>query len=343
MMTAVEEMASTAGKRQACEALGVARATFYRQRAVAEEGSRAPTRPRRSSPRALDPEERQAVVEVLHAERFVNKAPREVYAELLDERIFLCSVRTMYRILTGRDELRERRNQLRHPAYPKPQLVASGPNQVWSWDITKLLGPTKWVYYHLYVIVDIFSRYVVGWMVANRESGKLAQNLIEQSFAKQGIGPGRLTVHADRGTAAKSKPVALLMADLGITRSLSRPRVSNDNPFSESQFKTMKYRPEFPDRFGSPEHARAFCQVFFPWYNAEHHHSALGLLTPEVVHYGRTGEVLAVRQHVLTAAWEAHPERFVRKPPAVARPATTVWINPPSALEVGADDTEETH
>jgi putative transposase len=291
----------------------------------------------------LGPEERQAVVEILHSERFMDKAPREVYAGLLDEGIFLCSVRTMYRILAGGNELLERRNQLRHPAYPKPQLMASGPNQVWSWDITKLLGPVKWVYYHLYVIVDIFSRYVVGWMVANRESGKLAQKLIEQSCTKQGIQPGRLTVHADRGTAAKSKPVALLLADLGITRTFSRPRVSNDNPFSESQFKTLKYRPEFPDRFGSLEDARAFCQTFFPWYNADHHHSALGLLTPEVVHYGRTDEVLAARQRVLTAAWEVHPERFVRKPPAVATPATTVWINPPSALEVGGDETEESH
>ena len=207
--------------------------------------------------------------------------------------------------------------------------MATAPNQVWSWDITKLLGPAKWTYFSLYVILDIFSRYVVGWMVAHAESAPLAQDLIGATCAKHESAPGTLTIHADRGSSMKSKPVALLLADLGVTKTHSRPHLSNDNPFSESQFKTLKYRPDFPERFGSIEDARAFCQPFFGWYNLEHHHSALGLLTPEIVHFGRTGEVLAARQETLTAAWHAHPDRFVRQPPVPASPPGAVWINPP--------------
>ena len=328
-MAATAELAARVGTAPACQALAVPRATFYRQRGRAREAAPEPGRARGLSPRALRPEERRAVLDELHAERSVDKPPREVYATLLDEGRYLCSVPTMYRLLRTEGEIRERRDQLRHPAYRKPELLATAPNQVWSWDITKLLGPVKWTYFYLYVILDIFSRYVVGWMVAHADGAQLAQDLIGATCAKHGIAPGRLTIHADRGSSMKSKPVALLLADLGVTKTHSRPHVSDDNPFSESQFKTLKYRPDFPERFGSIEDARAFCRPFFGWYNTEHHHSALGLLTPEIVHYGRTLEVLAARQQVLTAAWHAHPDRFVRRPPIPASPPGAVWINPP--------------
>ena len=232
-------------------------------------------------------EERSEVLDILHADRFIDKAPREIYATLLDEKSYLCSVRTMYRILEKEGELKERRKQVSRPQYTKPEILAKAPNEAWSWDITKLKGPVKWTYYYLYVILDIYSRYVVGWMVAHRELAALARKLIAETCAKQMIQPDQLLIHADRGSSMTSKPVALLMADLGVTKSHSRPSVSNDNPYSESQFKTMKYRPEFPERFGSIQDARAFCQTFFPWYNTEHYHSGLGLLTPEDVHYGR--------------------------------------------------------
>ncbi len=325
-MRAVTENATRWGVLRTCLALGVARASYYRRcrpRPVAA----APRIP----PRALSPEERQGVLDTLHAERFVDQAPREVYATLLDEQTYLCSVATMYRLLRTAGEVRERRDQLRHAAYQKPELLATGPNQVWSWDITKLLGPVKWTYFYLYVILDIFSRYVVGWMVAHRESAQLAEDLIAETCAKQGIQPGTLTLHADRGSSMKSQSVALLLADLGVTKTHSRPHVSDDNPFSEAQFKTLKYRPGFPDRFGSAEDSRAFCRPFFDWYNHEHHHSGLGLLTPADVHYGRAADVLAARQHVLTAAWRANPERFVRRPPTPAALPDAVWINPPAA------------
>jgi putative transposase len=235
----------------------------------------------------------------------------------------------MYRLLAAAQEVRERRNQLRHVA-PKPELLATRPNEVWSWDITKLLGPAKWTYYSLYVILDIFSRYVVGWMVAHQESAALAERLIAATCEKQEIGPGQLVVHADRGGSMTSKPVALLLADLGITRTHSRPHVSNDNPFSEAQFKTLKYRPDFPDRFGSLEAARAFCQPFFTWYNTEHRHGGIALLTPAMVHYGHAEGVRARRAEVLAAAYAAHPERFVRQPPQPPVLPSAVWINPPA-------------
>jgi putative transposase len=269
------------------------------------------------------------VLETLHSDRFIDQAPAEVWAALMDEGIYLCSVRTMYRILAADGGIRERRNQLTHPVYKKPELLATGPNQVWSWDITKLLGPVKWTYFQLYVIIDIFSRCVVGWMLADRESAALAERLIEETAIKQGINKGQLTIHADRGSSMTSKPVAFLMADLGITKTHSRPHVSDDNPFSESHFKTMKYRPEFPDRFGSIQDARVFCRIFFPWYNTQHHHSGLGLLTPAEVHYGRADGVLAARQAVLSAAYAEHPERFVQKPPLSGSPPEAVWINKP--------------
>lgn len=328
-MTAAHQLGQTVGRAAACRALNVPRASLYRHLCPAKPAD--PPAPRPRPPRALAPAEQQRVLDVLHSERFQDKAPPEVFATLLDEGTYLCSVRTMYRILEQAGEVRERRDQLRHPSYQKPQLLATGSNQVWSWDITKLLGPVKWTYFYLYVILDIFSRYVVGWMVAGRESAELAKRLIGETCRKQNIAPDQLTIHADRGTSMTSKPVALLLADLGVTKSHSRPHVSDDNPFSESQFKTLKYRPAFPERFGSIQDARAFCQVFFPWYNAEHHHTGIGLLTPEVLHYGRADEIIAQRQVVLGQAFQRNPERFVRMHPRPPARPTAVWINPPPA------------
>ncbi len=312
--------------------LGVPRATVYRKRNPRQQTGDAV---RAKPARALSDDEREEVLKVLRSERFVDQAPASVYATLLDEDgIYLCSIRTMYRILEEHGEVRERRDQLRHPNYQKPELLATGPNQVWSWDITKLLGPAKWTYYYLYVIMDIFSRYVVGWMIAERESAALAERFIAFTVDKQGVSPGQLTVHADRGSAMTSKAVAFLLADLGITKTHSRPHTSNDNPFSEAQFKTLKYRPDFPKRFGSIQDARAFCQHFFDWYNKRHRHSGIGLLTPETLHYGRADEVLARRQQILDAAYAAHPERFVGAAPRSAAVPTAVWINPPQGDDV---------
>jgi putative transposase len=272
------------------------------------------------------------VLSTLRAPEFEDQPPAAVYASLLDEGRYLCSVRTMYRLLSQAGEVRERRDQLRHPRYAVPRLVATAPNQVWSWDITKLLGPWKWTYYYLYVILDIFSRYVVGWMLSERESAELARQLIAEACRRHGIVDGELTLHADRGPSMTSKSVALLLADLGVVRSHSRPRVSNDNPFSESQFKTLKTRPEFPDRFGSIQHGRAFGGTFFHWYNHEHYHSALGLLTPASVHYGTANAIIEKRQQVLAEAYAHHPERFVGRPPTVRRPPREVWINRPTGV-----------
>lgn len=327
-MEVVQTLSADVGVQAACQAFGVSRATYYRHYTARTVPYEQPSKKSISS-RALSPQERQTVLDTLHSDRFIDLAPREVYATLLDEGDYLCSIRTMYRILEDNDEVKERRNQLRHPAYQKPELLATGPNRVWSWDITKLLGPVKWSYFYLYVILDIFSRYVVGWMVADRESATLAKRLIYETCCKQQIDPGNLTLHADRGSSMKSKPVALLLSDLGVTKTHSRPHTSDDNPFSESQFKTLKYRPDFPNRFGSLEDARAFSQRFFSWYNQEHHHSGIALLTPEVVHYGKAPEVLQERQKVLLAAYNEHPERFVRKPPTPQPLHEAVWINPP--------------
>jgi len=270
------------------------------------------------------------VKNTLYSDRFSDKAPREVYATLLDEGQYLCSVRTMYRLLREEDASRERRNQLRHPNYRKPELLATGPNQVWSWDITKLLGPQKWTSYHLYVILDIYSRYVVGWMLAHRESADLASRLIRETVEKQGAGEDQLTIHSDRGPSMASQSVAQLLATLGVVKSHSRPHVSNDNPFSESQFKTMKYRPEFPARFGGYEDALGHCRAFFGWYNDEHYHSGIGLLTPGMLHYGEAEKVIADRSRVLRGAFEAYPERFVQGCPKPQALPTAVWINTPA-------------
>ena len=275
--SATAALDATPGSAAACRALNVPRASLYRHlRPPGEEA--APPAPRPSPPRALSPQERQQVLDVLHSDRFRDKAPPEVFATLLDEGTYLCSLRTMYRILGDSGEVRERRDQLRHPNYQKPQLLATAPNQVWSWDITKLLGPAKWTYFYLYVILDVFSRYVAGWMVAPREGAELAKQFIEETLGKHQVPPGQLTIHADRGKVMTSKPVAFLMADLGVTKTHSRPYVSDDNPYSESQFRTMKYRPEFPDRFGCIQDSRVFCQQFFQWYNQQHRHSGIGLL-----------------------------------------------------------------
>ena len=270
------------------------------------------------------------MLNTLNGDRFADQSPSAVYATMLDEGKYLCSIRTMYRILEQHQQVKERRIQLCHPVYTKPELLATGPNQIWSWDITKLLGPAKWTYYYLYVLLDVYSRYVVGWMVAHQELAALAQKLIEESCQKQHIGPGQLTIHADRGTSMTSRPVALLLSDLGITKTHSRPYTSNDNPYSEAQFKTLKYRPDFPERFGSIEHSRTFGHDFFGWYNTEHRHSGIALLTPETVHYDRVDIVQQARAAVLNKAYQAHPERFVKRPPQPLILSNQVWINKPN-------------
>jgi putative transposase len=328
---AVSEIEPLVGTAPACRALGASRASLYRWR------SPAPAREPRSRPvpaRALSPHERQAVLEQLHGERFVVAAPAQVYATLLDEGTYLASERTMYRLLAAEHGgVRERRDQLTHPPYARPELLASRPNEVWSWDVTKLLGPAKWTYFYLYVMLDIFSRYVVGWTVQHRETATLAERLIAETLAKQQIARDRLTIHADRGSAMRSKPVAFLLADLGVTKTHSRPYTSTDNPYSEAQFKTLKYRPGFPDRFHSILHARAFCREFFPWYNERHRHSGIGLMTPATVHHGHAKQLHAARRDVLAAAYAATPERFVRQPPRPPALPTGAWINKPDRQE----------
>jgi putative transposase len=324
-MNTVLDIAPVLGVLATCAAFGVARASYYRKRTPVL----GPKERRPAPPRRLPDCEREQVLEVLHEPRFVDLAPVEVYATLLQEHRYLCSVRTMHRILGEHAEVRERRDQLRHPNYQKPELLATAPNRLWSWDITKLLGPEKWTYFYLYVLLDVFSRYVVGWLVAHRESASLADKLIAQTCTRQGIEPGQLTLHADRGSSMTSKAVAFLLADLGVTKTHSRPHVSNDNPFSEAHFKTLKYRPDFPERFGEIEDARSFCGPFFDWYNHDHHHAALGLLTPADVHYGRVEQRVTERQVVLDAAFDGHPERFPRGRPIAQRPPREVWINKP--------------
>ncbi len=329
-MATVTQIGPRLGIAPTCAALGLPRATYYRRRRPPRA---APSRP--PSPRALGRAERATVLEHLHTPRFVDLAPAEVYATLLDEGTYLCSQRTMYRLLAEHAQVRERRDQLRHPAYAAPELLARRPNELWSWDITKLLGPAKWTYFYLYVMLDVFSRYVVGWMVAPEENALLAEQFIRETCTRHGIGREQLTIHADRGQAMVSKCVAFLLADLGVTKTHSRPHVSNDNPYSEAQFKTLKYRPAFPDRFGSLQDARVHGQDFFTWYNTEHHHSGLGLLTPSDVHFGLSEQRVAARAAVLATAYAAHPERFPTGHPKPAAVPTAVWINPPKprALE----------
>jgi transposase InsO family protein len=327
---AVVALASTRGMlAAACAALGVSRATVQRRRRRPGV-SVAIRRPRPRPARALSDAQRQQVLDLLHAPRFADQAPAEIYASLLDEGVYHCSIRTMYRMLDRDGEIRERRRQLRHPAYRKPELLALRPNEVWSWDITKLKGPTKWSYFYLYVILDIFSRRVVGWCVADAETAALFRPLFDDAVAKHNVPPGQLTLHADRGGPMTAKATALLLADLGVTRSHNRPHTSNDNPFSESHFKTFKYQPRFPRCFGCIEDARSFCRAFFDWYNRDHHHAGIGLMTPDQVHYGQTDAVHAARQATLATAFRENPARFVNKPPTPPNKPTAAWINPPT-------------
>jgi putative transposase len=325
-MQTVADVKARLGVAPTCAALGLARSSFYRYQQPPPVSA-----PRRRSPRALSATERAGVLAVLHEPRFVDLAPAQVYTRLLDEDRYLCSERTVYRILAANQEVRERRDQLRHPVYQKPELLATAPNQVWSWDITKLLGPVKWTYYYLYVLLDIYSRYVPGWLLATQESAGLATQLITETCRRQRIDPGQLTAHSDRGPSMTSTSVALLLADLGVTKSLSRPHTSNDNPYSEAQFKTLKYRPDFPDRFGSLQDGRGFCRTFFGWYNTAHHHSGIGMMTPAAVHYGQAPRIRAARQQTLDTAFARHPERFVRNPPRHQEVPPQAWINPPTA------------
>jgi len=325
-MHAAQVLPRDVSRAPVCRALGLSRATLHRRDSPRPER----TTPRPTPPRALSTAERQTVRDVLHSERFVDKAPAQVVATLLDEDVYHCSTRTMYRVLASSREVHERRDQLRHPSYQKPELLATAPNQVWSWDITKLLGPAKWTYFYLYVILDIFSRYVAGWMLADHESARLAKRLIDETRSKQRIVPGQLTLHADRGPSMKSQGVAVLLASLGITKTHSRPHVSDDNPYSEAQFKTLKYCPGFPDRFGGHQDALGFCHVFFRYYNHEHRHSGIGLMTPYAVHHGLAPQITATRQDTLLAAYARHPERFVNKPPRPPVLPEAAWINPPA-------------
>jgi len=333
-MKAACDLSQAVGKKPACESLEVPRATFYRHldrqlNPCPDNGARP------APPLSLTFAERQNVIDILHSERFQDKAPHEIYATILDEGQYHCSVRTMYRILKSvHGDVKERRRGHQSNHYKKPELLATTPNQVWSWDITKLKGPVKWTYFYLYVILDIFSRYIVGWMVAHREQNALAKRLIEESSIKQSIEPGQLVVHADRGPSMKSKVVAHLLSDLGITKTHSRPHVSNDNPYSESQFKTLKYSPQFPDRFGSIQDARAFCGTFFNWYNKEHRHSGIALMTPAQVHYGTAQKVFEVRSRVLAEAFAKNPSRFKGRLPKPIPLPEAAWINKPKTEEL---------
>ena len=335
MIAAVHELMPVLGTGAACQALGLPRGVPARQQAQMRRAAMVgpmPQRAVRARPAlALDAQENTLLVDTLNSERFVDTAPAAVHATLLDEGRYLGSVRTMYRLLNAQGGSRERRRQLTHPAYVKPELLALAPNQVWSWDITKLKGPAKWTCLHLYVILDIFSRHVVGWLIAQRESADLAEQLIADSVSRHDVERGMLTLHADRGAAMRSKPVAALLGDLDIAKSHSRPHVSDDNPYSESQFKTMKYRPDFPARFGCIEDARAHCQAFFAWYNTEHRHSGIGYMTPQAVHYGQAAALRDARQVALDTAFLATPIRFKSRRPQPHPLPPAAWINPPTS------------
>jgi len=333
MMAAAVALPAGSGLTTAvCAALAVSRASVLRHRAALT--APPPTaKPRRPSARALPDIERNQVLAQLRSARFADQTPTEVFATLLDEGTYLCSIRTMYRILVSQGEAVERRRQRRHPVYQKPELLAEAPNQVWSWDITKLMGPVKWSYFYLYVILDIFSRRVVGWRVEHAESASQFKALFIDAMGKHGVPRDQLTLHADRGGPMKAKTTALMLADLGVLKSHSRPHTSNDNPFSEAHFKTLKYQPEFPKRFENIIEARAFCRRFFAWYNEEHHHTGIGLMTPDQIHFGQAVAIYAARQKTLDSAFLNTPERFVRKPPKPPQIPSAVWINPPKQTE----------
>lgn len=325
-MNAASSLSQAVGVKPACVALDLPRASFYRHLTPPKRAGHRPVPPLK-----LSVDEREQVQQTLCSERFVDQAPASIVATLLDEGVYLCAERTMYRILAEHNQLKERRRGHQRCVYAKPELLATAPNQVWSWDITKLKGPQTWSYFHLYVIIDIFSRYVVGWMVADREAATLAQTLIEQTCDKQSIKPDQLILHADRGPSMKSKLVAHLLADLGITKTHSRPYTSDDNPYSEAHFKTLKYRPGFPERFGSIQDAKSYCKTFFTWYNTVHKHSGIAMLTPQDVHYQQAEQVLKKRQLTLASAYAKHPERFKNRIPMVEQLPDAAWINKPNS------------
>ncbi len=328
-MQGVRFLVPLVGIAAACAALCLSRSRYYRAQKPKPEPS-----PRPRPPRALSDDERANVLATLDSDQYMDKAPAQVFAALLELGIYHCSIRTMYRILAANDQVRERRAQRQHPTYTKPQLVATAPNQVWTWDITKLPGPTKGTYFSLYVILDLFSRYIVGWQVATRESAAVYQELVEACCKDQGVVPEQLTIHSDRGAPMTAKSTALLYADLGIIKSHSRPYTSNDNPYSEANFRTLKYRPDMPEQLGSLEHARQVVRALVGWYNDEHYHLGLALLHPADVHYGRAADIVAARQRVLDAAHAAHPERFVIGRPIQKAPPPAAWINPPATEAV---------
>jgi putative transposase len=334
----MDELTALVPVTTACDALAFPRSTLYWRRRPTPTGSveRSPA----PSPRGLTADEKETVRTLLNSERFQEASPRQVYAVLLDEGVYHCHWRTMYRVLAENNEVRERRNQLRHPVYQKPELLATGPNQVWSWDITRLKGPVKWSYFYLYVILDIYSRYIVGWLIAPQESEALARQLVGESCRKQQIGKEQLTLHADRGSPMIAKSMEQLLSDLSVVKSHSRPYTSNDNPFSEAQFKTMKYRPDYPQRFGSIEDARVWARAFVSWYNQEHRHTGIALMAPATVHYGLAGQVNEKRQQVLQLAYEQHPERFVNGAPIPPPLPDEVWINPPAVSHGGDGESE---
>jgi putative transposase len=335
MTATLLELRDELGERLACQSLGLSRSTEQRRKKPHEphEAHEPKERAAREAPEwALTQEERQQVLDLANSREHTDKTMTEIYHHLLDHDQYLCSPRTMYRILAEHSEIRERRNQLRHPKYKRPELLATAPRQLWSWDITKLRGPSRGVYFQLYVIIDVFSRFVVGWLLASRESEDLAQLLHEEAYRREGILPGQLTLHSDRGPAMKALSVGDKLAQLGVTKSHSRPYVSDDNPYSESQFKTLKYRPEFPDRFGSIEDARNFCRAFFTWYNDEHYHSGIAWLTPATVHAGRGGEVLARRHTTVLEHYERTPARFFNGRPTMRTLPREVWINAPEPV-----------
>jgi putative transposase len=319
------ELSQQIGERAACRHLGAVRATMQRR------SKPAITAPQRSrvAPRRLAEEERQAMLDASHSDRFADLSVREIYATLLDEGTYIGSISSWYRVLRRAGETRERRRQATHPARIKPELAATAPGEVWSWDITKLLGPQKWTYFYLYVVLDVFSRYVVAWRLETRESATLAEELFATAIAREGVDPKRLTVHADGGPSMTSKTLTQFFADLGITKSRSRPHVSNDNPYSEAQFKTLKYAPTFPGHFANIQQARDYVRRLMGWYNNDHRHSGIALLTPSDVHHGRADERSAARSLILLDAWKAHPERFVRGQPQPPKLAPIAYINRP--------------
>lgn len=326
-MNASYELSKSTSVAAACDSFGLARSSFYR----ALEPKQKPTlAAKKGNPLALNDQETEQVIEALNSQEYLDKTPYEVYGSLIDKGLYLCSIRTMYRILKQSQQSQERRKGHRQKNYTKPELLATQPNQVWSWDITKLKMGTKWSYAYLYVIIDIFSRYVVGWMIAECESALLAEQFIAQTLEKQNIEPNQLTLHADRGSSMKSKTVAQLLSDLKVLKTHNRPHVSNDNPYSESQFKTLKYQPSFPQRFGSIQDARSYCETFFPWYNKEHHHSSIALLTPEMVHYGKHKQIIESRNQVLFEAFQKNPQRFKNIQPTHPPIPSAVWINKPN-------------